>query len=55
LRGEPDSQPFEDCAGLEDLDGLVVRDAPHARALVRFADDEPFLLETDERSSHGPA
>ncbi len=33
LRGEPDGQPFEDRAGLEDLDGLFVGDLPYARAL----------------------
>ena len=55
LGGLADGQPFQDGAGLQDLDRLLVRDLPHARAAVRLADDEPFLLEPDERRSHGAA
>ena len=55
LGGLADGQTFENRAGLQDLDRLVVRDLPHARPPVRLADDEPFLLEADERRSHGAA
>ena len=55
LGGLADGKPLEDGAGLQDLDRLVVADLPHARAAVRLADDEPVLLETDERGSHRAA
>ena len=52
---QPDGEPFEHGAGLEDLDRLLVGDRPHAGSAVRLAHDEPFLLEPDERSSHRAA
>ena len=55
LGRQADGEPFENGAGLEDLDRLLVRDRPHPRAPVRLAHDEPLLLEPDERGSHGAA
>ena len=55
LGGLPDGEAFENRASLQDLDGLVVRDAPDACAPMRLADDEPVLLEADERGAHGAA
>ena len=47
-----DRQPFENCAGLEDLDRLLVRDLAHARSAVRLSYDEAVLLEPDQRRAH---
>ena len=55
LGGLANGEPLQDGAGLQDLDRLLVRDLPHARAAMRLANDEPFLLEPDERSSHRAA
>ena len=52
LRGLADREPFENGAGLQNLDRFVVADSPHARATMRFANDEPFLLEANERRSY---
>jgi 3-hydroxyisobutyrate dehydrogenase-like beta-hydroxyacid dehydrogenase len=53
--GLADGEALEDGARLQDLDRLVVTDAPHAGASMRLANDEPVLLETDERRAHGAA
>src|SRR5687767_1872946 len=55
LGGLPDGEALENRASLQDLDRLVVGDAPDACASMRLADDEPVLLEADERGAHGPA
>ena len=46
------ASPSRTARACEDLDRLAVGDVPHARALVRLADDEPLLLEADERGPH---
>ena len=51
----PDRKALEHGARLQDLDGLLVADAPHPRPAVRLAHDEPVLLEADERRAHGAA
>ena len=53
LGGQADGEPFEHGARLEDLDRFAVADLPHACPAVRLADDEPFLLEPDQRVPHG--
>ena len=53
LGGQPDGQAFEHGARLQNLDRLLVRDAPHARAPMRLADDQSVLLEADERRANG--
>jgi hypothetical protein len=50
-----DGQALEDGPRLQDLDRFLVADLSHARAPVGLTDDEPFLLETDERRSHRAA
>jgi hypothetical protein len=55
LGGLADGKALEYGAGLKNLDRFVVRDLAHARAAMRLADDETFLLETDEGGSDGTA
>jgi 3-hydroxyisobutyrate dehydrogenase-like beta-hydroxyacid dehydrogenase len=46
-------EALEHGARLQDLDGLLVADSANARAPMRLANDEPVLLEPDERGAHG--
>src|SRR5919197_2297516 len=55
-RGGPaDREALEDGTCLQDLDRLLVADAPHASASMRLANDEPVLLQTNERRAHRAA
>jgi len=53
LGGLADREALEDRTHLQDLDGLLVANAPDTRAAMELANDEPVLLETDERGAHG--
>ncbi len=53
--GPADGKALENGPRLQDLDRLVVADAPDTRASMGLANDEPILLETDERSANGAA
>jgi hypothetical protein len=46
------ARPSRAGARLEGLHGLLLGDDPHARAAVRFADDQPLVLEPEEGRSH---
>ena len=48
-----DGKALENGTRLQDLDGLLVADAADTRAPMRLANDEPVLLQTDERGAHG--
>ena len=54
LGGQADGQPFQHGARLEDLDRFAIADLPHPCPAVRFANDEPFLLESDQRVLMAP-
>jgi 3-hydroxyisobutyrate dehydrogenase-like beta-hydroxyacid dehydrogenase len=53
LCGLTNRKALQNGSRLQDLHGLVIADASHSRTSMGLANDEPVLLETDERRADG--